>query len=46
MRKTIEETVKNCKDGSINYREMLDKIDEAFKQKKIDRRVEIQKINS
>lgn len=43
MRKIIEEIVKNNKDGLINYREMLDKIDEVFIQKKIDRRVEIQK---
>ena len=43
MRKIIEETVKKYKDGLINYREMLDEIDEAFRQKKIDRKMEIQK---
>ena len=43
MRKIIEEIVKNNKDGLINYREMLDEIDGAFREKKIDKKVEIQK---
>ena len=43
MRKIIEEIIKKNKDGLINYRDMLDEIDEAFRQKKIDRRIEIQK---
>ena len=43
MRKIIEEIIKKNKDGLINYRDMLDEIDGAFREKKIDRRIEIQK---
>lgn len=34
MRKIIEETTKKYKDGIVNYREMLDEINEAFREKK------------